>query len=269
MKLLEYNLGEGTRAFSTYRQGGVSRGLYASFNANLFCGDDPAHVDANRTILAQHLGLDKQRLIIPHQTHGTAVRTVDRDFLDLTPEEQRRSLEGVDALVTDIKEVCLCVSTADCVPVVVYDPERKACACIHAGWRGMYRHIIPQAIQALDAYPTLQENHGRTKDAHPTRRAAIGPCIGLGSFEVGDEVYEAFELAGFDMSRIAARTGGPDSKWHIDLVEAAREECRRNGISDECIQACGIDTFTHTDDFFSARKLGTQSGRILTGIVME
>ena len=95
--------------------------------------------------------------------------------------------------------------------------------------------------------------------------ACIGPGISLESFEVGDEVYAAFEEAGFDMSRMARRY----EKWHLDLWEANRLQLLAHGVLPGHIEVAGICTYQHHEDFFSARRLGINSGRILSGIVMN
>jgi len=92
--------------------------------------------------------------------------------------------------------------------------------------------------------------------------ACIGPSISLESFEVGDEVYSAFAEAGFDMFRIARRY----EKWHLDLWEANRLQLLTHGVLPENIEVVGICTYQQHKDFFSARRLGIKSGRILSGI---
>ena len=95
--------------------------------------------------------------------------------------------------------------------------------------------------------------------------AVIGPGILLESFEVGHEVYEEFAQAGFDMDKVARLY----DKWHIDLPECNRQQLVASGVLAENIQMAGIDTFAATDDFFSARRLGKESGRIYTAIMIE
>ena len=92
--------------------------------------------------------------------------------------------------------------------------------------------------------------------------ACIGPSISLESFEVGDEVYAAFDEAGFDMTRIARRY----EKWHLDLWEANRMQLLACDVLPEHIEVAGICTYQRHEDFFSARRLGIKSGRILSGI---
>ena len=95
--------------------------------------------------------------------------------------------------------------------------------------------------------------------------ACIGPSISLESFEVGDEVYAAFAEAGFDMTRIAWKY----EKWHLDLWEANRLQLLTHGVLPEHIEVAGICTYQQHKDFFSARRLGIQSGRILSGIMLK
>ena len=94
-------------------------------------------------------------------------------------------------------------------------------------------------------------------------QAYIGPGISLDDFEVGDEVYEAFEVAGFDMACIARR----DEKWHLDLWEANRMQLLSKGVKKVNVEVAGICTYQNYTDFFSARRLGIRSGRILSGIM--
>lgn len=256
MELLTYTLSPLVLAFSTRRGGGVSQGNYASFNANAYCGDNPEAVRANRELLARELSLPTDRFIIPRQTHGARVGNIDTAFLRLDETARSAQLEGIDALITSQPDICLCVSTADCVPIVVFDRTHRAAACIHAGWRGTLHRI---ARKTLDE---MAENYG-TQGADC--RAAIGPAISMENFEVGDEVYEAFVEQGFCMNPISKRL----YKWHIDLAECNRRQLMDFGIAATDIHTANICTYQHSSTYFSARKLGTNSGRILTGITIK
>ena len=165
-------------------------------------------------------------------------------------------MEGVDALVSNLPKECLCISTADCIPVLCYDARHQAIAAIHAGWRGTVARIVSKALEKMrQVYGT------EGKDVY----ACIGPGISQEAFEVGDEVYEAFRQAGFDMERIAVRKG----KWHIDLWEANRMQLLDFGIEPSHIELSGICTYKNNEDFFSARRQGTASGRVLSGIMIK
>ena len=255
--LHQYDLGPGVRAFSSTRHGGVGKGNYASFNINFFCGDNDADIETNRTSLCQMLGIDTWHLVYPHQVHGDVVAAIDSQWMEsLSPIEKRINLDGVDAVMTDLGGVCIGVSTADCIPILLYDAAHHACCAVHAGWRGTVKRIARKAVEAMASrYGTDTQN----------LRSIIGPGISLEAFEVGDEVYHEFEEAHFDMARIARRY----TKWHIDLWECNRLQLVDAGIPPTDIRIAGICTYKQHDDFFSARRLGIQSGRIFTGIMME
>ncbi|MDE7378707.1 MAG: peptidoglycan editing factor PgeF [Paraprevotella sp.] len=264
MKFLNYEMGTGVCAFSTLRAGGCSRGAYASFNVNAWCGDDEGCVARNRKLLCGCLGMPEERLVIPHQVHQARVACIDELFLDGDEAMRRERLEGVDAVATDCPRVCVGVSTADCIPVLLYDKRHHAVAAVHAGWRGTVLRIAEVTLA------TMCEAYG-TEPAEV--RAVIGPGISLDAFEVGDEVYDVFAGAGFPMDRIARRfpvAGMPETeKWHIDLWEANRWTLMQAGLSGEYIHVSGVCTYDKWSDFFSARRLGLHSGRILTGIFLD
>ena len=250
-----HNLSPAVVAFSTTRHGGFSHGKHGEFNINRYCGDDEACIEKNLDLLSRELGVDKAGIIMPHQTHGTETRLIARDFMALPSSVKNMLLEGVDALMTDVTGICIGVSTADCIPIIIYDPEHHAAAAVHAGWRGTAARIAMKAVGDMRlAYGSRPES----------LHAVIGPGISLDAFEVGDEVYEEFASAGFDMEQISRRQG----KWHIDLKECNRLQLTGLGIMPDNIQVSGICTYNSYNDYFSARRLGAQSGRIFTGVVL-
>lgn len=260
--MIEYALSPRLRAFSTTRIGGHSQGNYATYNINPFCGDQPEAVAANRTKLCHELAIDGRHLFLPHQTHGTRTVCIDRALLEADDNARATALEGVDALITNLTGVCIGVSTADCVPVLLYDEEHHAAAAVHAGWRGTVARITAVAIEAM------QTAYGTRPGA---LRAVIGPSISQAAFEVGDEVYQAFQTAGFPMQEVARRysTGNGEEKWHIDLWAANVVTLTELGVDLGHIHVAGICTYTHADSFFSARKEGIRSGRMYSGILLK
>ena len=254
MSYLHYHFPHGVKAFSTCRDGGCSRGAYASFNCTHYCGDEAGHVAANRRILCDDWQIAPDCLIIPRQVHGTKVAVVDAEFMALLPTIRTERLDGVDALVSPLSGICLAVSTADCIPILIYDSRTRVVAAVHAGWRGTVAGIVSLTLRQMK---TLYGTEG--KDVY----AAIGPGISLDAFEVGDEVYETFYSAGFSMDQIAVRR----EKWHIDLWAANRLQLLDEGLRPDAIEMSGICTWLQVDRFFSARRLGVNSGRILTGIM--
>lgn len=251
-----YDLSPSVTAFNTTRRGGVSRGEYGGFNINRYCGDDEACIKSNLEMLGRELNVKAGNIIMPHQTHDCEVRQIGGEFLTLPDTVKAKILEGVDALTTNVRDICIGVSTADCIPIIIYDPEHHAAATVHAGWRGTVKRIAQKAIASMRlSYQSQPQD----------LVAVIGPGISLEAFEVGDEVYNEFASAGFDMSAISQHK----DKWHIDLKECNLQQLVQSGISKENITVSDICTFNTSDRYFSARKLGTNSGRIFTGIVLK
>ena len=260
MKLLEYNTSDNIRAFSTLRGKGSDN--YAEFNITHYCGDSPEHVAECREKLCNVLGIEDKSLILPRQTHDNKVFCIDNRFTALNKEEQAELLYGIDAIITDIPHLCIGVSTADCIPILMYDNVKGVIAAVHAGWRGTVANIAGECIS------TMQNRY----NCFPNDiTAIIGPGISLESFEVGNEVYEEFAKAKFPMEKIAKcypATNG-NEKWHINLWEANRLLMIKYGIKPENITITGICTYKNHRDFFSARRLGINSGRIFNGIINE
>lgn len=254
--LTYYNISPSVTAFSTTRHGGFSHDAYGEFNINRYCGDDEKCVNKNLEALADTLGICANAVIMPHQTHGTEVRLIGNEFLALPQQVKGMLLEGVDALATDVRNISIGVSTADCIPVIIYDPAHHAAAAIHAGWRGTVQRIAQKAIGTMRiAYGSRSED----------LKAVICPGISLEAFEVGDEVYEEFASAGFDMKTISRR----EEKWHIDLKECNRRQLVEAGIAYGNITVSPTCTYSCHADYFSARRLGAASGRMYTGIILK
>lgn len=246
--------------FVTTRQGGCSLGAYGSFNCSPFSGDEEERVRQNQEWLVKGLLLQRPcELIIPFQTHGTKSRVIEKAFLDAASEVKKQLLNGVDALITRESGCCLCISTADCIPVLLYDRVHQVVAAVHAGWRGTVEYIVGHTLERMRS---LFGTEGSAVVA------CIGPGISLESFEVGDEVYESFRLSGFDMTHLSVRNT-VTKKYHIDLCEANRQQLLDFGVSSRQIESAGICTYIHHEQFFSARRLGIKSGRILSGIMIK
>lgn len=258
MKILEYNTSENIRAFSTYRGKGSDN--YAGFNITHYCGDSTEHVAECRLELCKLLGIEDKNLILPRQTHDNKVICIDREFTEQSKEQQTELLHGMDAIITALPQTCIGVSTADCIPILLYDDAERVIAAVHAGWRGTVSNIAKECITAMhDKYGCHAANI----------KAIIAPGISLDAFEVGDEVYEKFAEAGFPTEWIARRYPATQGeKWHIDLWEANRLLMVEAGIKEKNISTAGICTYTHHEDFFSARRLGINSGRIFNGIMI-
>lgn len=262
-----YELANNVVAFSSTRHSGVSKGNYAAFNINRYCGDAPEDIEQNRKSLANCLEIDVNKLIVPHQIHSDSSRIIANEYFKLPANIREQIIEGVDAVMTNELNVCIGVSTADCIPILLYDTKHQAAAAIHAGWRGTVKHIVQKTIKEMGiVYQTKPQE----------LQAVIGPGISLQNFEVGDEVYEQFANACFDMERIAKRfrviqpkEGELPLKWHLDLKLSNRIDMETMGVLPQNIIDEEICTYDNTNDYFSARKLGVDSGRIYNGIILK
>ena len=197
-------------------------------------------------------------VVYPHQTHTDKIYTISSDFFLLSLAERKAALEGVDALISNAKNIIMGISTADCIPVIVYDPVHHAAAAIHAGWKGTRLRIVSKTIREM------QKVYG-TNPSDCT--AAIGPGISQDSFEVGQEVVDAFVEAGFEMDDYVIIKKKP----HIDLKALNKLQLTSMGVKDNNIIVSDIDTFTNVD-YFSARREqhgDVKCGRILSGFMLK
>jgi hypothetical protein len=181
-----------------------------------------------RREFARRLGLDAERLSVAGAVHGVAVARVD---------EPRGAVEGVDALLTDRPLTPLFATYADCYPVILFDPVRRAVALVHAGWRGTAGGVTAATVAAME-----REYGSRPADIV----AGIGPGICGHCYEVGDDVAAQFEPA-------VTRPGPRAGKVLLDLAEANRRQLVDAGVPPEHVHLCGLCT-KETPDLPSHRR---------------
>ena len=237
-------------AIST-RFGGVSKAPFASMNLTLHVGDDAADVEENRRRCLGWLGVDFERLTTPEQVHGDEILRVGEKEAGRGRLSYADAIPGTDALMTDEPGVPLMLCFADCTPILLFDPVRRAAAIAHGGWKGTVRSIAAKTVRAMaDAFGTRPE----------ACLAAIGPAIGPCCYEVGDEVAEAFRKAfpEYKEDILLERNG----KIHLDLWKANRLQLEEAGLLPEHIDAADVCTSCHAETFFSYRAEGPTTGRI-------
>lgn len=194
-----------------------------------------------------------------NQVHDVQVAVVDRP--DVTPDE----LDGFDAMVTNLTGLAICVRTADCIPIILYDPVRKSAAAVHSGWRGTVTKILHNVIAKMsNVYGTQPSD----------LIAVIGPGICADCFQVGEEVALKFKEAGFNLDSVwsfrGPKTGaGMTGGHHIDLKEACRQTLVECGIRNENVQISDICTYDDNHLLYSARKEGIECGRNITYIMIR
>lgn len=241
--------------FSTTRVGGCSTNNYGSLNLGFNSGDLPENVITNRLNLSMALGINPDRLIFPKQTHTATVKTINHKFFDLGNEKQKHFLNETDAVITDLKNVCIAVKTADCVPVLLFDSKRKVVAAIHAGWRGTVQEIVLMTIHKM-----IEEFGSESSDLS----AGIGPSISPAVYEVGEEVWNKFSHEFYCV------TNPPKAdKRFLDLWSANYHQLISAGIPENQIEIAGMCTFSDAYQFFSARRDGLKTGRMATGIMLR
>lgn len=243
---LEYRTAQGIsvpHCFTT-RYGGVSTGTQASLNLAYGRGDTMEHVEENIRILARAIGFDPNRLVLTRQTHSNIVRGVTaQDHLGLC----HRAYPECDGLVTNTPGVSLMIFTADCTPLLFYDPTTGAVGAAHAGWRGTSLGIAAKTVEAMvDQYGCKPEHI----------HAAIGPNIGQCHFETGFDVPQALIAAfGPEVEPYIQKRG---EKYFPDLKAVNAMVLRRQGlthieISEEC-------TYCQSHQFWSHRVTGGLRG---------
>ncbi len=228
------------------RAGGVSPPPFVSLNLGPRSGDAPAHVRENRRRLLAALGLADLPVLAPRQVHSAEVSV----HAASQPLPAGGVLPG-DAVVTDARGVVLMVLAADCVPVLLCDPQAGVIAVLHAGWRGTAGAIASRTVD------TMREHFG----CQPGRIVAVlGPAIGRCCYEVGREVLAA--VARVTPCRpeafAAVRT---DGKAMLDLTAANVAQLTAAGLRREHIGAVGLCTACQPDRFFSHRRDGEPTGR--------
>lgn len=204
----------------------------------------------NRRLLAGNLKISPGQLLFPRQTHSANVLVID-DF-------PTKELDDTDALITNRKSICICVQTADCVPVFLFDPLKEVVAIVHSGWRGTVQKIAGKTVEAMVS---------RFGISPQNILAAIGPSIGPDVYEVGDEVVNkvcnSFDVTG---NLISKHTTG---KYHFNLWEANRQILTDKGVSPDNIEIAGECSFLLNEKYYSARKEGVETGRMVSGIMLK
>jgi len=238
--------GERVTAVVTTRHGGVSTGVYGRLNLGDHVGDDHEAVLENRRRLAAALGVE--RLTVGDQQHRDRVAVIGPELAGRGHDgdaDARDALPATDAMVTSLPGVALATIVADCAPVVLFDPVRRAIGVAHCGRRGTVLGTLPKTIAVL----------GEAFGSRPGDLAVgIGPAIGADSYEIGaaeaDEVAAAFPGARDQETDGLLRPTRP-GHWTFDLTGALRAQLRDAGVTK--VHSMGIDTRTSTDDFFSDR----------------
>lgn len=227
-------------AAQSTRLGGVSPAPFSSMNLGLSVNDDEGNVWKNRELFFGKLGIELSQVSRCYQVHGNDVLIVNEPLTN----------EKFDAQITNIPNIYLAVSIADCTPILIHDEKNNAVAAIHAGWRGTAGAIVNKALQLM------KENYGTEgKDC----KAFIGACISYDNFEVGVEV-----AINFDSSQ--KRFDEQKQKWFVNLKKANQQQLLEFGVLENNIEISNYCTVENNNTFFSHRKEKGVTGRMMAVI---
>lgn len=234
------------------RKGGVSTGIYSALNCGYGSADLPQNVDENRRLVAGYFGIERENLVGPYQIHSNICV-----IIDAPPETSPKA----DAYVTNVPNLALGILTADCAPILFYDRVAKIIGAAHAGWQGAINGIIEATIAKMTALSgSVPQNI----------IAAIGPCIGKDSYEVGQEYFERFIGETQDNEVFFTPIQSNEEKYLFDIKSYCATKLKLCGIKN--IEILPHDTCAQEDDFFSNRRRNKRSepdyGRNISAIML-
>jgi YfiH family protein len=250
--------GDDVRAVVTTREGGVSTGAYRSLNVGDHVHDDHALVVRNRRRVAEALGVDA--VTIADQQHSATCAVVTPELAGAGFEgdaDAKRQFRATDALVTDVPGAALGVMIADCVPIVLWDPAHRAAGVVHAGRRGVVLGVVDVAVRRM---------HDEFGTAPADLRVGLGPCVGLDSYEVEDELARPLEerYPGAGLTRPSAS----DRPGHslIDLGGAVEQQLLDLSVPEGRIDRMRIDT--RVSDMFFSHRAERPCGRFMAVVAL-
>ncbi len=201
--------------------------------------------------VAEAFDVSVHHVITVNQVHGDSVVKITRESISAVRSSQ------ADAIITSVPGIAVGVETADCVPVLLFDPAAPAVAAVHAGWRSTVKKIVQKAV-------TEMRGEFGSDPAHMT--AAIGPAIGPECYEVDEPVMGPVRKAFMFWEEVASPKG--NGRWSLDLVKANRMELLQAGLSEGNIHVLGLCTSCRKDLFYSFRAEG-RTGRMLSAIMIK
>ena len=215
------------------RKNGFSKGCYASLNCGLGSDDKKENVLKNLNLVSRKIGCKDELLITLNQTHSNKVVYFEKE------SSIKNKLSG-DAVVTKIRNVGIGILTADCAPILLYDPQKKIIGCIHSGWRGALNGVIKNTIKKFKELDSNIDN----------LVAVVGPCIGNENYEVKIDFYEKFINKNSKYEEFFKKI--TDDKYIFDLRGFINNKISNLNIKN--IENIEKDTFTNKHNFYSYRR---------------
>ncbi|OJJ17674.1 hypothetical protein BKI52_27825 [marine bacterium AO1-C] len=258
LKYLHFSRYNQVKHFVTTRVGGVSQNPGKGLNMGFHAHDQDSNVIRNREILARSLDISVDSFCFLNQVHGDQVAVVDHTARGRGVKDSQNTIPKTDAIITQSRDVCLIVLSADCVGVLFYDPVKQVIGAAHSGWRGTVKKIAAKTVEAMQA------NYGsRPQDI----LVGLGPGISPEVYEVGSEVVEEVEKAYGSIFQYVAYPNYTQ-KPHFNIWEAIRQSLIDTGVSAKNIITSGLCSYRNPSLFFSHRRDEGKTGRFATGIML-
>ena len=253
----------GIRHGFTTRAGGVSEGFLSTLNFSFKLEGDPERTLENFRRAAATFHVTPDRVVLSDQVHGDRIRVVTEADAGKGVTREK-DYEGIDALVTNEPELLLTVVTADCVPILFADPEKRVIAAAHSGWRGTAKRIGEKTVRKMtEVFGCAPEDI----------TAVIGPSICRDCYEVGADVAEVFQEQykerAEELPMKAVPGTGPEPKYLLDLWELNRLILLDSGILPSHISVTDICTACNSERLFSHRATGGKRGLSAAMILLE
>ena len=210
--------------------GGVSSGIYKSLNCGIGSKDKKINVINNLKIVSKKINLKKNKLVLLKQIHSNKIY-----YLNKIP---KKKLVG-DGLITSSKNIAVGILTADCAPILFYDPKKNIIGAAHAGWKGAYKNIATKMINYFKKKGSKLNN----------LYAIIGPCISQNNYEIKEDFKKKFLNQGQVNKRYFKKE---NNKIYFDLKGYIFQQLKNRGIKN--IEIIKKDTFSPKNKFFSARR---------------
>lgn len=227
--------------FGLSTRNGLTNNSIFHFNLSLTVGDDPDIVNKNREAFFNELGFTSSQITIQKQIHSEIVTIVEKPGI----------IAESDGMITNKKNLGLAISTADCVPIFVFDKTNKVIAAIHSGWRGTQKQILKKSLNIL-----TEKFHSNPQDLI----VYVGPSISQSNYEVGAEVAEQFG------EKYSMRING---KIFLNVVQANLDMISDFNIPEDQIEVSQFCSFEENELFHSYRRDGKLAGRSLGVIAMR
>lgn len=240
----------------TTRLGGVSTGECSTLNLSFNRNDSRSNVVRNYHILADALGVDFDKMVLSNQIHDNKIRYIGADDAGKGLSKES-DIVGYDGLTTNVPGIPLVTFYADCVPVLILDPVKKAITAVHSGWKSTLENISSEALKLMkEIYNSNMEE----------LQIAIGPSICKSCFEVGEEVYKLFVNKYAWCNTYIEKQ---NEKYCIDLQQIIRKVLMDGGVPEENILLSDVCTKCNKDVFFSYRGDQRKTGSLAAVMMLK